>query len=217
MPVNSQRKNQNHTKPTEGSTTKTQTTFKPNGLFKALCSFILLCMLGGIGYLVLLNVQPWIDVAEGAAKSVKILPFQDTLVAIPFLGGLILWVIVNASKLLAVALWGIVNGLENLPFFLDTALAKRVPKQILNDLNVYRAFAYVIEAIVCWVQYPTYQGGWSAVVQDWPTYDMALIDWNQAGTFLLAIGGCEICVQVGIRLWAIRRALNSVKADSINA
>lgn len=191
-----------------------QVTFKPNGLFKGIFSFILLCGLGGIGYLILLNVQPWVDVAEEAAKAVKILPFQDTLVALPFLGGLILWVIVNASKLLAVALWGIVNGLENLPFFLDTAFAKKIPKEIIKDLNVYRAVAYVIEAIVCWVQYPTYQGGWSAVVQDCPYWDMNLIDWNQVATFLLAIGGCEICVQVGIRLWAIRRALNSAKSDN---
>jgi hypothetical protein len=195
----------------------TTTTFMPSGLFRALLSFILLCAMGGIGYLILLNVQPWVDVAEKAAKAVKILPFQDTLVAIPFLGGLILWCIVNASKLLAVALWGIVNGLENLPFFLDTAFAKKIPKEIIQDLNLYRAVAYVVEAIVCWIQYPTYQGGWPAVVMDWPNYDMNLIDWNQVGTFLLALGGCEICVQVGIRLWAIRRALNSAKTETTTA
>lgn len=217
MSFHSRKKSRSTSNTTEGNT-MTTTTFKPSGIFKALCSFILLCMLGGIGYLILLNVQPWLDVAEKAAKAVKILPFQDTLVAIPFLGGLILWVIVNASKLLAVALWGIVNGLENLPFFLDTAFAKKIPKEIIKDLNVYRAVAYVVEAIVCWIQYPTYQGGWPAVVMDWPNYDMNLIDWNQVGTFLLALAGCEICVQVGIRLWAIRRALNSAKkSDSATA
>jgi hypothetical protein len=193
------------------------TTFKPSGLGRALLSFILLCVIGGIGYLILLNVQPWTDVAEKAAKAVKILPFQDTLVAIPFLGGLILWVIVNASKLLAMALWGIVNGLENLPFFLDTAFAKKIPKAIIEDLNWYRAIAYIVEGIVCWVQYPTYQGGWAAVVMDWPNFDLSLIDWDHVGTFLLALGGCEICVQVGIRLWAIRRALNSAKTEDTTA
>lgn len=191
----------------------TTTTFKPNGLFKGLLSFILLCGLGGMGYLILLNIQPWMDVAEIAAKQVKILPFQDTLVGIPFLGGLILWCIVNAAKLLAIALWGIVNGLENLPFFLDTTLGKKVPKAILKDLLFFRLAAYVIEAVVCWVRYPTYQGGWSAVVQDWPNYDMNLIDWDGTGAFLLAIAGCEICVQVCIRLWAIRRSLNSASSE----
>lgn len=207
------RKNRTQSNTTEGNAVTT-TSFKPSGLGRGILSFILLCALGGVGYLILLNVQPWVDVAEKAAKAVKILPFQDTLVAIPFLGGLILWVIVNASKLLAVALWGIVNGLENLPFFLDTAFAKKIPKEIIQDLNLYRAVAYVVEAIVCWIQYPTYTGGWAAVVADWPNYDMALIDWNQVGTFLLALGGCEICVQVGIRLWAIRRALNSAKTTA---
>ena len=191
----------------------TQITFKPSGLLKGLLSFIILCGLGGMGYLILLNIQPWMDVAEIAAKQVKILPFQDTLVSIPFLGGLILWAIVNAAKLLAIALWGIVNGLENLPFFLDTTLGKRVPKEILKDLLFFRLAAYVIEAIVCWVRYPTYQGGWNAVVQDFPNYDMNLIDWDGTGAFLLAIAGCEICVQVCIRLWAIRRSLNSASSE----
>ena len=191
----------------------TTTTFKPSGLFKGLLSFIILCGLGGMGYLILLNIQPWMDVAEIAAKQVKILPFQDTLVGIPFLGGLILWAIVNAAKLLAIALWGIVNGLENLPFFLDTTLGKKVPKSILKDLQLFRVAAYVIEAIVCWVRYPTYQGGWNAVVQDYPNFDMNLIDWDGTGAFLLAIAGCEICVQVCIRLWAIRRSLNSASSE----
>ena len=183
---------------------------KTGKLGAGVLSFILLCGIGGMGFLILLNMQPWIDVAESAAKQVKILPFQDTLTAIPFLGGCLLWGIVNASKLLAVALWGIVNGLENLPFFLDTALGKKVPQAILKDLQVFRVAAYVIEAIVCWVRYPTYQGGWPAVVMDWPNYELSLIDWNQVAAFLLALAGCEICVQVCLRLWAIRQALKSV-------
>ena len=195
----------------------TKTTFKPSGLGASILSFILLCGLGGMGYLILLNIQPWVDVAEIAAKQVKVLPFQDTLTAIPFLGGLILWCIVNAAKLLAVALWGIVNGLENLPFFLDTTLGKKVPQAILQDLQLYRVVAYVVEAIVCWVRYPTYQGGWSAVIMDYPNFDMNLIDWNQVGAFLLAIAGCEICVQVCIRLWAIRQSIKSSKTSEAQA
>lgn len=183
--------------------------FRPNGAFKALSSFILLCGMGGLGYLILLNVQPWINFAAEASKSIKILPFQDTLIAIPFLGGLIMWIVLNASKLLAIALWGIVNGLENLPFFLETALAEKIPDVIIKDLNLYRSIAYISEAIVCWVEFPTYRGGWNAVVRDFPNYDMNLIDWPQVAAFLLAIAGCEICVQVAIRLWAIRMALNS--------
>ena len=158
------------------------------------------CILGGLGYLMLLNVQPWIDVAELAAKEIKILPFQDTLVSIPFLGGLILWCIVNGSKILAIFLWGIVNGLESLPFFIETSFGNKVPEWIRKDLNTYRLVGYITETIVCWVRYPTYIGGWGAVVSGFPNFDMALIDWNNLVVFLLAILGFELCLQAAKRI-----------------
>lgn len=167
------------------------------------------CILGGLGYLMLLNVQPWLEVAELAAKEIKILPFQDTLVSIPFLGGLILWTIVNGAKILAIFLWGIVNGLESLPFFIETEFGNRVPEIIKKDLNTYRLIAYVTETIVCWVRYPTYSGGWSAVVSDFPNFDMALIDWNNAVVFLLAIAGFELCLQVSKRIWLIMKTMKT--------
>ena len=167
------------------------------------------CILGGLGYLMLLNVQPWIDVAELAAKEIKILPFQDTLVSIPFLGGLILWCIVNGSKILAIFLWGIVNGLESLPFFIETSFGNKVPEWIKKDLNTYRLVGYVTETIVCWVRYPTYIGGWGAVVSDFPNFDMALIDWNNLVVFLLAILGFELCLQAAKRIWALMKVLKT--------
>lgn len=167
------------------------------------------CILGGLGYLMLLNVQPWIAVAVIAAKQVKILPFQDTLVSIPFLGGLILWVITKAATILAIFLWGIINGLESLPFFIETSFGSKVPEWIKKDLNTYRLIAYVTETVVCWVAYPTYQGGWNAIVQDFPNIDMALIDWNNMVVFLLSILGFEICLQAAKRIWALMNALKT--------
>lgn len=167
------------------------------------------CILGGLGYLMLLNVQPWIDVAELAAKEIKILPFQDTLVSIPFLGGLILWCIVNGSKILAIFLWGIVNGLESLPFFIETSFGNKVPEWIKKDLNTYRLVGYVTETIVCWVRYPTYSGGWNAVVQDFPNFDTALIDWGNVVVFLLSILGFELCLQAAKRIWALMKAMKT--------
>ena len=200
-------------KPRSGNATDNETgntttiEFKPNLPLR----IIGFCILGGLGFLMLLNLQPWLDVAELAAKEVKILPFQETLVGIPYLGGLILWCIKNASKILAIFLWGIVNGLESLPFFLETALGSKIPAHILRNLNLYRAVAYVAEAIVCWVRYPSYTGGWSAVVRDWPNFDMQLIDWNNMLVFLLALGGFEICINVAKNIWALMHTLKSAK------
>lgn len=182
-----------------------------SGMARVAMQIVVVCAAFGLGFMILLNMQPWIDVADNAARSINVIPFQDSLTSIPYLGGLVLWVIVNLSKLLAIALWGLVNFLENLPFFLGTAFGQRVPPAILKDLNLYRAIAYLVEAIVCWVRYPTYVGGWDAVVADFPDFDPALIDWSQMTAFLLAIAGCEICVQVGIRLWSINQALKSAR------
>lgn len=204
MSFNNRKKNQTQAETSTQSTIE----FHPSLPIK----IIGFCILGGLGYLMLLNVQPWIDVADLAAKEVKILPFQDTLVAIPYLGGLILWCIVNGAKILAIFLWGIVNGLESLPFFVETAFGNKIPNWIKKDLNTYRLIGYVTETIVCWVRYPTYTGGWNAVVSDWPNFDMALIDWNNVVVFLLSIAGFELCIQAAKRIWAIMHALKSAKA-----
>jgi hypothetical protein len=204
MSFNNRKKNQTSDK----TTPETSIEFQPSLPIK----IIGFCILGGLGYLMLLNVQPWLDVAELAAKEVKVLPFQDTLVSIPYLGGLILWSIVNGAKILAIFLWGIVNGLESLPFFVETAFGDKVPKWIKKDLNTYRLIGYVTETIVCWVRYPTYTGGWSAVVSDFPNFDMALIDWGNVVVFLLSILGFELCLQAAKRIWAMMHALKSAKA-----
>ena len=46
-----------------------------------------LLMLAGIGFVGLLNVQPWIELARQIAKELTNIPFLDSLVSIPFLGG----------------------------------------------------------------------------------------------------------------------------------
>lgn len=162
-----------------------------------------------MGFLLVLNIQPWVEVAAAGAKEVRVIPFQDTIVSIPYLGGLILWCIVNGAVILAIGLWGIVNGFENLPFLLDTAIGKKVPREILDNLLMLRLIAYCIDVTVCWVRYPTYQGGWNAVVQDFPNFDMNLIDWQGTGVFLLSVLGAEAVVFLLTRLWAIDKKLKS--------
>jgi hypothetical protein len=201
------RKNRTQQTTTEGTAMTTK--FTPSPLVAGVLRLVILAVVFGIGFLIVLNMQPWIEVAEAAAKEVKVIPFQDALTAIPFVGGVILWVIVNIAKILAVALWAIVNGLENLPSLLKASGRGAIPKDAMKFLNLARAAAYVVEIVVCWVRYPTYQGGFAAVAMDWPNLQMDLIDWQQLGVFLLAIIGCEVCLKVGIALWGIRISLNS--------
>lgn len=182
--------------------------YRPNIIIK-LVGF---SILGGLGYLMLLNIQPWMDVAAIAAKEIKIIPFQKELVSIPFIGGIFLFMIVNLAKFLGIALWGIVNGLESLPFVIETQFVKeKVPAWITKDLNLYRLIAYCVEVVVAFVAYPPYSGGFKAISEDFPNFDMNLMDWGNIVTFILAILGFELCLQVAQRVWLI---INTVKKSS---
>jgi hypothetical protein len=201
------RKKRSQSNSSEG--TEMATTFKPSKLGAAILRLVIFFVIVGIGFLIILNMQPWVEVAESAAKEVKVIPFQDVLTAIPFIGGVILWVIVNLSKILAVTLWAIVNGIEQLPALLKASGRGAIPRDAMKFLNLARAVAYVVEITVCWVRYPTYQGGFAAVAMDFPNLQFDLIDWQQLTVFLLAVIGCEICLRVGIALWGIRNSLKS--------
>jgi hypothetical protein len=52
----------------------------------------------GIGFVGLLNVQPWIELAKQISKQLTNIPFLDSLVKIPFLGGWIEWGFLNLYK-----------------------------------------------------------------------------------------------------------------------
>lgn len=201
------RKKRSQSNSSEG--TEMSTNFKPNRLGSAILRGVIFAVCVGIGFLIVLNMQPWVEVAESAAKEVKVIPFQDALTSIPFIGGVILWIIVNLAKILAVALWAIVNGIEQLPALLKASGRGAIPKDSMKFLHLARAVAYVVEVTVCWVRYPTYEGGFAAVVMDCPNLQMDLIDWQQLSVFLLAVIGCEICLRTGIALWSIGNSLKS--------
>jgi hypothetical protein len=199
------RRNRRKSNSSEGG--QTTTGFKPSPLGVAVLRFVIFAVCVGIGFLIILNMQPWVEVAESAAKEIKVIPFQDALTAIPFIGGVILWGIVNLAKILAVTLWAIVNGIEQLPALLKASGRGTIPKDAMKFLNLARAVAYVAEITVCWVRYPSYQGGFASVAMDWPNLQMDLIDWQQLSVFLLAVIGCEICLRTGIALWSIGNSL----------
>jgi hypothetical protein len=204
------RRNRKQSNSSEG--TQTTTGFKPSPLGAAVLRGVIFAVCVGIAFLIILNMQPWVEVAEAAAKEIKVIPFQDALTAIPFIGGVILWVIVNLAKILAVTLWAIVNGIEQLPALLKASGRGTIPKDAMKFLNLARAVAYVAEITVCWVRYPSYQGGFAAVAMDWPNLQMDLIDWQQLSVFLLAVIGCEICLRTGIALWSIGNSLKSASS-----
>lgn len=182
-----------------------------------------------LGYLILLNCQPWLELAVGMVTEIKIVPFVSVLTSIPFLGGILIWIAYNGSSLLGVCCWGlcqlfqILPGLLKNPNFISRMLVKYEDSQHqkrgdnldkLRDqhnnyllkyfgyFDILRWLCYAFEALICFLRYSTiYQGGLERLMQDSPNWDLASIDWITMCYFLMTMFGFEICFTVGIKLW----------------
>lgn len=149
----------------------------------------------GIGFLMLINVQPWLELSKAIAKQITTIPFLSSLVAIPFLGGWIQWLFANIVPILGCILWAIVQLIEVLPMMAEA------PANLKERLEKYRWVAYAIETIVCFLRYPPYNGGMAAVLEDAPNWDASLIDWWNLVFFLVTMFGFELCFRVVITVW----------------
>lgn len=151
----------------------------------------------GIGFLCLINVQPWLELARQIAKQVTAIPFLDSLVAIPLLGGWIEWLAANIISVLGCVLWAIVQLIEVMPMLTENMISIKLKER----LEKYRWIAYAIETIVCFLRYPPYSGGIEAILEDSPNWDSSLIDWWNLVFFLITMFGFELCFRVIVTVW----------------
>jgi len=154
---------------------------KKNGFkLKTIAEFLIVA---GIGFIGLLNVQPHIELAKQIAKELTNIPFLDSLVQIPFLGGWIQFIFLNLVAILGIVLWGLTQLAEILPIIIDN------PSQ---RLQTYRWIAYGYETIICFLRFPPYEGGVSAVFEDFWRWDINLIDWWILVLFLVTMFSFEL-------------------------
>ncbi|MBD2016174.1 hypothetical protein H6F96_19645 [Microcoleus sp. FACHB-53] len=151
----------------------------------------------GIGFLMLINVQPWLELSKAIAKQITTIPFLDSLIAIPLLGGWVEWLFANIVPIFGCVLWAIVQLIEVMPILTETS----VPETLRERLESYRWVAYTIETIVCFLRYPPYVGGINAILEDAPNWDASLIDWWNLVFFLVTMFGFELCFRVVITVW----------------
>ena len=148
----------------------------------------------GLGYVCVLNMQPWLWLAELMARHITIVPFLDTLTAIPYLGGWIIWISVNIARILGVCLWLGVQLVQIAPMLIRIGGLERKWQHRLEHLDQFRAFVYPIEFLVCFLRFPPYTGGVEGMQNDWPDIDLELIDWGNLGLMLVTAFGIEILV-----------------------
>ena len=144
-------------------------------------------IVAAVGFVGLLNVQPHIELAKQIAKQLTTIPFLDSLVQIPYLGGWIQLLFVNIVAVLGMVLWGVTQYVEILPIFVEN------PSQALKTC---RWVAYAYESIVCFLRFPPYEGGVSGVLDDFGRWDSSLIDWWLLVLFLVTMFSVELVVVV---------------------
>jgi hypothetical protein len=140
-------------------------------------------IVAGIGFIGLLNVQPHIELAKQIAKELTNIPFLDSLVQIPFLGGWIQFIFLNLVAILGIVLWGLTQLAEILPIVIENPNER---------LQTYRWIAYGYETIICFLRFPPYEGGVSAVFEDFWRWDINLIDWWILVLFLVTMFSFEL-------------------------
>lgn len=148
----------------------------------------------GLGYVCVLNMQPWLWLAELMARHITIVPFLDALTAIPYLGGWIMWVAVNIARILGVCLWLGVQLVQIAPMLIRIGGLEKKWQHRLEHLDRFRAIVYPIEFLVCFLRFPPYTGGVEGLQSDWPDFDLELIDWGNLGLMLVTAFGIEILV-----------------------
>ena len=152
-----------------------------------------------LGVVAVFNFQPWFDLGVYAATQINIIPFYDTIRAIPVIGGLFAWFVGNLAGILAVGLWWIVQRTQVASMF--TQIDRKSYPELWFKQQITKWGAYGIEIIICFLASPPYTGGWSSLKVDLPIINFALIDWNAVVTFLLFLGAFE--ATCGLMDWAL--------------
>lgn len=151
-----------------------------NRSLKSIAGFLIVA---GIGFVGLLNVQPHIELAKQIAKQLTNIPFLDSLIQIPFLGGWIEFIFLNLVAILGIVLWGLTQLAEILPMLVENPSRR---------LQTCRWVAYAYESIVCFLRFPPYEGGVSAFFDDFWRWDTNLIDWWILVLFLVTMFSFEL-------------------------
>jgi hypothetical protein len=146
--------------------------------------------IGGMVFLIIINAQPWMQLAIKIVPTITAIPFIDSLVKIPFLGGWIQWGVREMTSILGLLLCGTIQIIEIMPMLIPNS-------KVLKNL---RAAAYTIEFLVCFLRFPPYQGGTAAFLEDFLHWDAYLINWWNLVFFIVTMTGFEIAMKVAITM-----------------
>jgi hypothetical protein len=184
----------------EQSPSHQNTTMKSASILNQVGKVTRIIFIGGMIFLVIINAQPWIELARKIVPTITTIPFLSSLIKIPFLGGWVQWAVKEMVSILGLLLCGTIQIIEIMPMLYPNNPA----------LKNLRAIAYAIEFLVCFLRFPPYAGGVSAFWDDFGRWDSYLIDWWNLAFFIITMTGFEVAVKVGI---IILQSLSSPKTE----
>ncbi|MBW4460568.1 MAG: hypothetical protein KME47_10045 [Nodosilinea sp. WJT8-NPBG4] len=154
-----------------------------------------------LGLIFLLNVQPWVSVARWISEDIVSLPFDNFLMSIPGVKQLVSFIWNNLVSIMAVALMAICQFFQILALGTESPEAARIIEKIFaNRVRVNSSdekevakrrwlagCAYILEALVCFIEYPPYEGGISAIIADFPLLEAYYIQYGELVKFFLTM------------------------------
>jgi hypothetical protein len=163
-----------------------------------------------ITLIAILNLQPWFPIATTIAGEVIHFPFIDSLlnIPIPVIGGLISMIVTfivnNLVNLVAILLWFLVQFSQLMFWAKEDSEAAAVMDKLFGlatsriDKDLARRFSavsYAIEAVVCFVYYPPYEGGFQGFMDDWNYWNWDSLQIDQLILFGITLFAFELFVR----------------------
>jgi hypothetical protein len=191
---------------------------------RTLLKILRACLLVGMGYFILGNVRPYVDIVDSLLFQWADTGLFAMLLKVPLIG----WFLGGGIDLTKVAiggiLWAILQLLELLPTFLNNSpgfmlaalarmngwkklpikrsesdIAKRlkvnynaIPEKSIEDANLARACAYLLDGVICLLFYQPIEGGWEGLNTMMLTGDWSYIRWAQVGFIFTTLFAVEV-------------------------
>ncbi len=123
----------------------------------------------GLGIVAVLSLQPWMNVASSVVEAISVVPFYDTLAAIPYVSRVVTF-LDNIGDNFFSSIVGVVIAVA-----INYAQVQGGTKASLKQWIV-RVIGGLMELAICIHFHAPYQGGIEAMMLDFPQLDAYMVD-----------------------------------------
>lgn len=165
-------------------------------------------------FIVWFNLQPWYEVGRYLSGNVIYFPFEEILLRIPGIGGIVEGAKMYTVDFFTVLIWLFVQTCQLFGLLAnDKALMSAfsdawgflplvgISSAHSNKLKSIAGIAYLLEACVCFMVYPVYGNGISDILADFPNLDPYLLNYGQMILLGITIAIFEVFIWLTCTMW----------------